>query len=137
MQCIRIITLYFFFFFCYSPLLNFILYFCPGHFSYTRNFISLRRSAVHKNWYSANHISFSHCPLLFFILYRLFRNMNEYVTFTWIDSKLGIHVSFKELKCSAQNLLLCTTYVLSYCPLLMLYFIFGMFWFLFVIYVIS
>ena len=37
---------------------------------------------------------------------------------SWIDSKPGINVWINDPECSAQELLLCTFYFLSYCPLL-------------------
>jgi hypothetical protein len=81
--------------------------------------ILLRKSAVHKNWYSA--------LLNFWVIasyfHTLFLSGSFLLTIKAIDWKLHRMIDLIKKKCIAQELILCTSYFLSYCPLFS-YFIF-------------
>ena len=76
----------------------------------------MRRSAVHKNCYSAFHIFWSHCPLLIFILQTC--PADNCKTVKAINLKLHRWIDLIQEICSAQEPLLCISYFWSYCTLL-------------------
>jgi hypothetical protein len=118
------------YFLSYCPLLIFILYFCPGHFSQSIKAMDLklhRMIDLIKKKCSAQYlvlcISYflSYCPLLIFIL--LFCPGHFSSTIKAMDLKLHRMIDLIKKKCSAQELVLCISYFLSYCTLFS-YFIF-------------
>jgi hypothetical protein len=107
----------------YCPLLIFILNFCPGHFSESIKAMDLKlyrmTDLIRKKCIRTGTLHFlflSYYPLLIFILYFCPGHFSYIIKA--MDLKLHRMIDLIDKKCSVKKLLLCTSYLLNYCPLL-------------------
>ena len=113
------------YFWSYCPLLFFILHSCPDHNSQTIRPINLKlcrwidlieQKRSTQELLLCTSYFWSYCPLLIFILHCCPDHNSQ--TIRPINLKLRRWIDLIEQKHSTQELLLCTSYFLSYCPLL-------------------